>query len=252
MHPVEDLHHHTVSQNIKKVAIIKVTQWIRLHILKRLINGLLIVLRIFIFIVLFCLFLGHNIQGTPQKDSMSNSEKLQQRSTWQTRSSLAARSGPNSGPIIMGRDGLLMGQSGTTGTYSGTTGNIISDFNKPNVAVPICGCLFLVTIYIFSGAAVIAKAQNWAYFDAMYYCFISLSTIGFGGIRLEEDSTLWVCALYLLFGMTILSTCCHILHQEVRIWKLKHKYVLWANIWKEIWNLNQTNCCCLPLLFSIF
>ena len=162
-------------------------------------------------------FLGHNIQGTPQKDSMSNSEKLQQRSTWQTRSSLAARSGPNSGPIIMGRDGLLMGQSGTTGTYSGTTGNIISDFNKPNVAVPICGCLFLVTIYIFSGAAVIAKAQNWAYFDAIYYCFISLSTIGFGGIRLEEDSTLWVCALYLLFGMTILSTCCHILHQEVRI-----------------------------------
>ena len=234
MHPVEDLHHHTVSQNIKEVAIIKVTQWIRLHILKRLINGLLIVLRIFIFIVLFCLFLGHNIQGTPQKDSMSNSEKLQQRSTWQTRSSLAARSGPNSGPIIMGRDGLLMGQSGTTGTYSGTTGNIISDFNKPNVAVPICGCLFLVTIYIFSGAAVIAKAQNWAYFDAIYYCFISLSTIGFGGIRLEEDSTLWVCALYLLFGMTILSTCCHILHQEVRIWKLLLTYVLWANIWKEI------------------
>ena len=146
---------------------------------------------------------------------MSNSEKLQ-RSTWQTRSSLAARSGPNSGPIIMGRDGLIMGHSGTAGTNSGT-GNIISDFNRPNVAVPICGCFCIVAIYIFGSAAVIAKAQNWAYFDAMYYCFISLSTIGFGGIRLEEDSTLWVCALYLLFGMTILSTCCHILHQEVRI-----------------------------------
>ena len=61
----------------------------------------------------------------------------------------------------------------------------------------------------------IAEAQNWSYLDAMYYCFVSLFTIGFGGIQLEEESTLWICALYLLFGVTLLSTCCHILHQEV-------------------------------------
>ena len=77
------------------------------------------------------------------------------------------------------------------------------------------GCLCLVSLYIVSGAAVIAEAQNWSYLDAMYYCFISLFTIGFGGIRLNQESTLWICALYLLFGVTLLSTCCHILHQEV-------------------------------------
>ena len=77
------------------------------------------------------------------------------------------------------------------------------------------GCLCIVSLYIFSGAAVIAEAQNWSYLDAMYYCFVSLFTIGFGGIQLEEESTLWICALYLLFGVTLLSTCCHILHQEV-------------------------------------
>ena len=58
-----------------------------------------------------------------------------------------------------------------TGPYnqSGTYPNVIVDYNRPNVVPPILGCLCLVSLYIFSGAAVIAEAQNWAYLDAIYY-----------------------------------------------------------------------------------
>ena len=78
----------------------------------------------------------------------------------------------------------------------------------------MAGCLCILIVYILTGAAVIAEAQKWRYFDALYYCFVSLFTIGFGGAR-PQDPNLWICALYLLFGVTLLSTCGHILHQEV-------------------------------------
>ena len=71
-------------------------------------------------------------QGTPQKDlnpqgsTLSRSDKLQ-RSTWQTRSSLAAR-GPSSSVH-------LAGIHSATGTYP----NVLMDFNRPNVAGPILG-----------------------------------------------------------------------------------------------------------------
>ena len=71
-------------------------------------------------------------QGTPQKDlnpqgsTLSRSDKLQ-RSTWQTRSSLAAR-GPSSSVH-------LAGIHSAAGTYP----NVVMDFNRPNVAGPILG-----------------------------------------------------------------------------------------------------------------
>ena len=69
-------------------------------------------------------------------------------------------------------------------------------------------------VYILCGAAVIAEAQKWSYNNALYFCFLSLFSVGLGGIRPQEPN-LWICAMYLLLGMTLMSTCGHILHQEV-------------------------------------
>ena len=83
------------------------------------------------------------------------------------------------------------------------------------MAPPIVGCICILVAYVFSGAAVIAEAQSWAYCDALYFCFVSLLTIGFGGIQTRGTSHEWTLGVYLLLGVTVLSTCFHILQNEV-------------------------------------
>ena len=135
-------------------------------------------------------------------------EKLNKnRSTWQTRSSLEAA-----------RNAHAMHSN----PYN--PNNIILDLDRPRIAPPILTSLFILIVYMVCGAAVIADAQRWSYNDALYYCFVSLFTIGFGGMR-PTDPHMWVCALYILIGVTILSTCCHLLHQEVTTSLQKYRNV---------------------------
>lgn len=38
----------------------------------------------------------------------------------------------------------------------------------------------LSSIIITTGAAVFSRYEGWSYFDSFYYCFVTLTTIGFG------------------------------------------------------------------------
>ena len=108
--------------------------------------------------------------------------------------------------------------------FISASSTIVNNLSRPNVAPPMAGCLLIITIYTLTGAAVISEAQSWHYNDALYYCFVSLFTIGFGGAR-PQDPNLWICAIYLLFGVTLMSTCGHILHLEVNLNMQVYKHV---------------------------
>lgn len=44
--------------------------------------------------------------------------------------------------------------------------------------VPLWLCVFLVIGYIIAGAFYFSETENWSYLDSVYFCFITLTTIG--------------------------------------------------------------------------
>jgi potassium channel subfamily K protein 9 len=39
---------------------------------------------------------------------------------------------------------------------------------------------FLAFLIVFGGAAIFTHYENWSYFNSVYYCVVTLTTIGFG------------------------------------------------------------------------
>ncbi|XP_075975356.1 potassium two pore domain channel subfamily K member galene isoform X3 [Anticarsia gemmatalis] len=100
--------------------------------------------------------------------------------------------------------------------------------------VPIWLCVFLVASYIVAGTFLFKRWESWSYLDAAYFCFITLTTIGFGDFvpaqgRRKEDSprdtredaaaavhSIALCSLYLLFGIALLAMSFNLVQEEVR------------------------------------
>lgn len=55
----------------------------------------------------------------------------------------------------------------------------------------MCATGMLSSIIITTGAAVFSRYEGWTYFDSFYYCFVTLTTIGFGDyVALQVSITL--------------------------------------------------------------
>ncbi|XP_076336608.1 potassium channel subfamily K member 18-like [Tachypleus tridentatus] len=93
---------------------------------------------------------------------------------------------------------------------------------EEEVTVPIWLCSAVVIGYICGGAVLFTIWEGWNFLDSSYFCFITLTTIGFGDLVpgtavLSEDAqlTLGLCALYLLFGMALLAMSFNLVQEEV-------------------------------------
>ena len=90
--------------------------------------------------------------------------------------------------------------------------------------VPISVCLLLVTGYIIGGAILFTSwEKDWDFLIGFYFCFITLSTIGFGDFVPGMVNTNWdsdgrrvICIMYLVFGMALLAMSFHLIQEEVR------------------------------------
>ena len=94
--------------------------------------------------------------------------------------------------------------------------------------MPLWICGVLVISYIIGGAALFSnqeqdwKGENWKFLDSAYFCFITLSTIGFGDYvpsssSYESDGgySAALCIFYLLFGMAFFVMTFNLMQEEV-------------------------------------
>lgn len=120
-----------------------------------------------------------------------------------------------------------------------------------SILAPVTLCLAMMFLYICVGAFVLHRLERWPPLDAFYFCFMSLTTIGFGNMlpgggvvsppNLSSPSTstpstgrpphsyydhqsnvsTWFCSLYIMSGMALTAMCFNVVHDEI-IHRLRH------------------------------
>ena len=101
---------------------------------------------------------------------------------------------------------------------------LITDMDEiQKVNVPISVSFALMVGYIGVGALLFSIVEDWKYLVASYFCFVTLSTIGFGdyvpGTSLDASASqekMVLCALYLVFGLAVLAMCFDLMQEAAK------------------------------------
>ena len=97
------------------------------------------------------------------------------------------------------------------------------DDDAGKISVPLTITMAIIAGYIFMGALLFGVWEGWDPLKASYFCFVTISTIGFGDVvpgsaNFQNASDQWKmvgAAVYMLFGMAILSMCFSLIQEEI-------------------------------------
>ncbi|KAJ0172866.1 hypothetical protein K1T71_011042 [Dendrolimus kikuchii] len=95
-------------------------------------------------------------------------------------------------------------------------------FDAQTITVPISVCISILVGYIMFGSMIFCMWEKWDQLDGAYFCFISLSSIGFGDFVPGErvytpriETSFIVCSLYLMLGMALVAMCFNLMQEQV-------------------------------------
>uniref|UniRef100_A0A1I8Q811 Potassium channel domain-containing protein n=1 Tax=Stomoxys calcitrans TaxID=35570 RepID=A0A1I8Q811_STOCA len=91
--------------------------------------------------------------------------------------------------------------------------------------VPMLVVLVILIFYVSLGTVIFALWENWSLIDGAYFCFVTLTTIGYGDfvpLRTFQgpEIQLFACCAYLLLGLVLVAMSFSILETQL-IWKCK-------------------------------
>lgn len=120
-------------------------------------------------------------------------------------------------------------------SYDGKPENVYptSIEERPNAAdelpcetqVPILVIVSILTVYICIGTAIFSIWESWSLVDGAYFCFVTLSTIGFADLVPRKtfqgpDLQLFACCIYLIVGLILVTMSFTLLESQL-MWKCK-------------------------------
>lgn len=97
------------------------------------------------------------------------------------------------------------------------------DEEEERISVPLTITLAVVAFYIGMGSILFGIWEGWPSLQSAYFCFVTISTIGFGDVvpgaanfeKAEDQYRMIICAVYMMFGMAILSMCFSLIQEEI-------------------------------------
>lgn len=81
--------------------------------------------------------------------------------------------------------------------------------------LPISVALTILITYILCGAAVYSIWEEWSFFEACYFVFVSMSTIGFGDFVPQHPIRMMCSIIYLIFGLALTSMCINVVQVKL-------------------------------------
>lgn len=116
----------------------------------------------------------------------------------------------------------------TDNNHSSAPSNVVEfvdnfDVDYRKTTIPISVTLSLLSSYLILGAVLFSEWENWKFLDGAYFCFVTLATIGLGDLvpgksitSTQVEGKLVICAMYVLFGLSLMAMCFNLMQEEVR------------------------------------
>uniref|UniRef100_A0A914V582 Potassium channel domain-containing protein n=1 Tax=Plectus sambesii TaxID=2011161 RepID=A0A914V582_9BILA len=76
-----------------------------------------------------------------------------------------------------------------------------------SLSVPLKSATCIFLLYPPLAAAFLSWWEQWSYGDSLYFCFISVLTIGFGDMKPSNDKFFIVTILFVVMGLVITTMC---------------------------------------------
>ncbi|XP_050466860.1 TWiK family of potassium channels protein 7-like isoform X1 [Cataglyphis hispanica] len=78
-----------------------------------------------------------------------------------------------------------------------------------------CAAIILLFLYLACGAGMFMLWEDdWNFFDGFYFCFVTMTTIGFGDLVPKKPKYTLLCTLYILVGLALTSTIIELVRRQ--------------------------------------